>query len=237
MFDPLKTEWRSCASVVLDFEERQYLVTCKHVFSDAGVDPGPARIEISGSFTDMFGEPKNARDQVPQTSGYAFVGFGSEMSDIAVLALPRPVSGLHRLYLPNESEASQLVLGGDIGILGFPRVIPYSEGSDRFHTGGFVPAVQRGCVSAFGLQDVPKVYYLGVMNTFGFSGGPMFISGDRQNPTLFGLVSGIRPSKAEVLSDGGPTGYYVLENSGIMKATDVSHALDAIKENPIGPRL
>ncbi len=236
-FDPEHAEWRSGASVAVDIDGGQYLVTCRHIFRDLDVESASVKLEISASLQHMFGTPDNRRTDVRSLSGYSFVGFGSDDSDVAVLALSDSIKQLHAMHLPGEKGAAQAILGGDVGILGFPDVIPMNPDAMRLHTGGFIPAVQRGCVSYFGFGDRPTRIYLGVMNSLGFSGGPVYTSDNGRRTTLLGIVEGFRTRRNPVLANYEETGEYVLENSGIMTATDISHALDAVRENPIGPRV
>ncbi len=237
VLDSTREELISGASVIVDDEGRQYLVTCRHIFEGHDIENERVNLGLSASLEHMFESPQEDRGAQAVATKYSFVGFGTQGSDIAVLALPGPVRDLQRIRLPEEEGATGLILGGDIGILGFPAVIPMHPEAMRLHTGGFVPAVQRGCVSYFGFDDAPKKIYLGVMNALGFSGGPVFSSTDGRNTTLHGIVEGFRTRRNPVMKNYKETSAYVLENTGIMTATTISHALDTIRANPIGPTL
>ena len=219
-------------------DDRQYLVTCKHVFKDPlngldlDVESEYVELKISASFEDI--RKTEQSDQSIDRLSYRFVGFGSQGSDIAVLAIESALDNLHDIQIFGESGAASIVLGGEVGLLGFPSAIPMGDTSLKMHTGGFVPAVQRGYVSYFGDGDSPKVFYIAAMNSCGFSGGPVYVGEPGAGATLCGIVAGYRPQHKSVLQEGEETGMYVLGNTGIMTATYISHAIDAIRANPIG---
>ena len=241
-FDPVEEDWHTAASVVIDLDGKQYLVTCKHIFKDAksglnlDIEKEDVELRISASFEDI-GKSGQGGQSIDQPLPYSFVGFGSEGSDIAVLANKPALGNLLDIRLFGEEESAKISLGGEVGILGFPEVIPIGPESARLGTSGLLPAVQRGYISYFRDGDSPRVVYIGAMNSRGFSGGPAYVRDPRVGATLVGIVGSYRPHRNPVLKDGKETKMYVSENTGIMTATYIKHAIDAIQANPIGLSL
>jgi hypothetical protein len=200
----------------IDIEGRQYLITAKHVVARISEN---AQIGIfnDGAFH-MFGTK--------------VVGLGIGAVDIAVLALSQQISAT--LPLPPIS-GSQLTVGQDLYFLGFP----YAMGTDSssINANYPFPFVKKAILSAFGLdRDGTSWFYLDGHNNKGFSGGPVVFStpGGSEGLVVAGVVSGFFPWPEPITQNGKATSLSYNDNTGIMIAFDIRHAVDLIKANPIG---
>jgi hypothetical protein len=157
---------------------------------------------------------------------------GDEKVDLVVLAARNPI-----LSGPPPSPsigASGAQFGGDCSFLGFPY-----GGGWRAPVAGrgtvWLPFVKHCTISGHYIDQ--GIWVLDGINNDGFSGGPVvFQSGQQQR--IMGVISAWRQEPVEVAyaSSTPPLPKATVQvNSGFIIAFDISHAMDLIRKNPIGP--
>ena len=201
----------------VDVDGKQYLCTAKHCLKN-----------FHGESIELFHEGKWKNLEV------RFVGFGLEDTDISVLA---PKIQLSPSY-PLPPTAADLIFGQDVYFLGFPYglQIEVRELNRLFP----LPLVKRAAISSF-YGEKQKNILLDGHNNPGFSGGPVvFTKGGRPEGELrvAAVISGYRfESESVFAKEGKETLLRVRTNTGIILSYDIKHALDAIRENPIGSEI
>jgi hypothetical protein len=122
----------------------------------------------------------------------------------------------------------------------------------------WAPFVKRCTLSASMVQNGMTVFVLDGINNLGFSGGPV-VTGNGTSLDVFAVVSSFHAEPLEVLPAPEPGQAYVSpippppplpgqkskqqprqvveSNSGLILAYDITPALKAIHDNPIGPPL
>jgi len=96
------------------------------------------------------------------------------------------------------------------------------------------PMVKKAIISGFGPKDGLDYFWLDGHNNSGFSGGPIVLADSSQIPQIIGVVSGYQVAPEPILHEGQRTPYYYDYNTGIIKAFNIKHAIDAIRQMPIG---
>ncbi|WP_445144379.1 S1 family peptidase [Dyella sp. Tek66A03] len=208
----------------VDHEGRQYIVTAKHVVGDF---PGTGRIEIA------------------QSAGWLslpvrLVGFGQHGADIAVLATEQPISPP---ALPCPPDSTGLSVGQDTFFLGFPfgmrTDIPGINGPFP------LPLVKKACVSTMtGDAHTLHTFLLDGINNLGFSGAPVvfYPPNGPAELRIAAVISGYQWNAAPIHFRNNATGalsdqqtaLVMKENTGIVIAYSIVHAVQAIEANPIG---
>jgi hypothetical protein len=214
----LKYKLATGTCFTLDIDDRQYIVTARHVIS--GINDGD---EIA-----MFHNGNWLSSDV------RVVGLGSidDISDdIAVLSIKYRMSP----PMPMEATSAGLIFGQDVYFLGFP----YGLYTDTDVMRGFpLPLVKKAIVSGrIGSSGRPEIFLLDGHNNPGFSGGPVvFTKPGRTRPDykVLGVVSGYRLHEGDVYLNGKPTGLKHAENSGTIIAPSIKRATEMIIANPIG---
>ena len=212
----------SGTAFVIDRDDRQYLITARHVVPD--IAPRSA-IEIF-------------HDRQWKTIQIEVVGAGAGQADVAVLACPL------RLVPPHVLEASSagLMYGQQVYFLGFP--FGWDSGAENLNREFPIPFVKAGIVSAMSFGEASLIY-IDAHGNQGFSGGPVVyelhgtsetalrvagIVAEAPTPLLRPVVDSLgRPLTA----DEEPIAYFA-ENQGIVVAISIRHATDLIDANPIG---
>lgn len=194
----------------IDLENRQYLVTAKHVVRDFGPEQ-PLEVFANGAWTPV--------------AAY-LVGHGSEDIDVSVLAPHAPMSPPN---LPIEASSDGVVYGQDTYFLGFPYGVLSTV--EFAGTGYPLPLVKKALLSTFS----GNVYLLDGHNNPGFSGGPVIFGRNQALPTnVAAVVSGYRFSPEPVFLDQAATALTYRQNTGIVIAYKIELALELVRENPIG---
>ena len=205
----------SCFTI--DVDDKQYLCTAKHCLRN-----------FCGKSIELFHEEKW------KTLDVDFVGYGSKDSDICVLSAKIQLSPTH----PLPPTMAGLVIGQDAYFLGFPYGIQIEVGKvNRLFP---FPLVKRATISAIRFQE-QKIILLDGHNNPGFSGGPVVFlkPGSAKNElNVAGIISSYRFEPSPVLDENDKeTSLKVRTNTGIIHSYAINHALDAIKENPIGAEI
>lgn len=198
---------------------RQFLVTAKHVLEGSSVE----ELFVSR-------EEKNVK-----LDGATIKR--SESADVAVIALPKPISP----DLPLSLVERDVIVSQDVYFLGFPvsrslkngnrPVLLFTPGT-KLNAGFPIPLVKKAIVSGVRFDESLKktVYFLDGINTPGFSGGPV-IASDPKTPKVFAIISGYMPLAGDVVdSPGGKaTGLYEM-NTGIVVAHGIEFANELIDQ-------
>ncbi len=201
----------------IDVDDKQYLCTAKHCLNN-----------FSGESIELFHENQWKTLEVD------IVGYGSKESDICVLSAKIQLSP----PLPLPPTMADLVIGQDAYFLGFPYGIQIEAGKlNRLFP---LPLVKRATVSAISFEE-QKIILLDGHNNPGFSGGPVvFVKpGNAKNELrVAGIISSFRFEPSPVLDENDKeTSLKVRTNTGIVHSYAINHALDVIKENPVGVKI
>ena len=208
---------------VLDRDDRQYLVTARHVVR--GVTTGESISVFHG------GQWK----QIP----IKVVGIGVGAPDIAVLAAPVQLAPAESL----EASSDGLAYAQDVHFLGFP--FGWDGGGEDVNLDHPLPFIKAGIVSSIKHTDATRIY-IDAHGNPGFSGGPVAFAKENDpqkviriagvvaespRPNLRSVVD--RSGKRLVDEDGEPIAYFA-ENQGFVIAFGINHATDLINKNPTG---
>ncbi len=201
----------------IDFKDHQYLITARHVAS--GVT-NYCEIEWERGWRPL---------------PVSLVGHCTSEVDISVLYAQQ---NLPRMLLPEWKSPEfepDLKLGEAIRFYGFPYGLSTSRGTETVP----VPLVKSGIVSGFhgdAALGPTSSFWIDGHNNPGFSGGPLVsIRGDSYK--VAGVISGYLPHEEKVLPLSAdevhmPFGR-VIQNSGILLAWNIQHAVDVIAKSAI----
>ena len=176
----------------IDIDNKQYLVTAKHVVQAFG----PAvELEIFENET---------WSSIPAK----LVAHHPGDVDISVLAPAKPLSPSN---LPIIASSEGLIYGQDVFFLGFPYGVLSQV---IFGKSGYpLPLVKKATFSSL----AGNIYLLDGHNNPGFSGSPVIFSQGNGPPThVGGIISGYRFSQEPVFLDKTATTYTYRENTGII---------------------
>lgn len=192
----------------IEHNERQYLVTAKHVLPDAR---GPNVVDLEGPETHE------------QLSVEALPGVPDDV-DVAVIPLAEPLTE----QLPVVPSSDGMILGQDCYFMGYPYGLGLGA-VDRPE----LAFVKKAIVSASTRsRSGVMLWYLDGHNNPGFSGGPVVYynaAKGTQETRIAGVVSGYRIHHDEVEINGRLVpGAVVRANSGIVITTDIAQAIAAI---------
>ena len=198
----------------VDVDGKQYVLTARHIVSSMA---GPDMVHIQ-------------HENTWKSLDVELVGHGQEDIDVTVLAPPIQLSPTY----PLPTGIAGIVLSQDVYFLGFPYDLANDGGA--LNRNFPIPLVKKGILSAFQV-DGAKTLLLDGHNNPGFSGGPVVcqIVNDRSNElTAIGIVSGYHNEPKPIYVDQSETPFTYYDNTGIVVATSIDHALDLIQANPIG---
>jgi hypothetical protein len=196
----------------IEVDNRQYLITAKHVI---GSSASSGTIEIFHD-TNWVAGP------------YRLISVEPETVDIAVLALNQQLAGV----LPVALGIKGAFLSQEVFFVGFPFGL--SINGRAANSGYPLPLVKHGIIAGFSNGEGEPFIVDGINNP-GFSGGPVAIAQNPQNPNIIGVVSGYRASVEAVFQQGQRTAdLSVQSNTGLLVAFEIDYAIKAIQKNPIG---
>jgi hypothetical protein len=201
----------------IEVNNRQYLITAKHVVEGIGKK---GNIHI---FHDSQWKPLEVR-----------VVYCDETDiDIVVLILPFQLSPSSNIKTTEDG----ISLGQDIYFLGFPYEM-YSLADTNINGKFPFPFVKKGVISA--IKYPPAVWYVDGNSNRGFSGGPVVFFDVRDNsspaiPTIGAVASEYFSEQAVVKDVKQNKIVRINVGSGILKAYGIHYALDAIAKKPEGP--
>jgi len=196
----------------VDVDNRQYLVSAKHILGAA-----------EGSFSiDLYHE--NGWKQLPvKLTGH------SADSDISIVAAET------RLIPPDlnaEASSEDMIYGQTVYFLGFPYGL---FGNFPTVNNGFpLPFVKAATLSMIhGPSE--KMLYLDGINNVGFSGGPVaFQAGNTRDWRIAGVISGYVAAEETISLKNADTGLRYSANTGLIKAAPIDDAVSVITANPNG---
>lgn len=201
----------------IDIDQRQYLVTAKHVVPD-----------LSGEATIFILHNNDCWREV----NVRLVGHAPGEADISVLALPYRIAGAD-LTLP--ADAAGVFVGQEVFFLGFPFGLFGEMGAANNDYP--LPFIKRATVSCFehnqnGLHRI----FLDGNNNPGFSGGPVVFAfpGTREF-RVAAVISGYRYENQPVFHGTESLPLSTRHNTGIIFSYGIGYATSLVQQNPIGP--
>lgn len=197
----------------IEVDGRQYIITARHVVE--GISEGE---KLNLLHDNMW---KEIEIQI--------IGVGSDLIDISVLAPNQQVSP----SLPLPPDMGGLIYGQEAYFLGFPYGM---YGDVGLITQDWpLPFVKSAIVSCLFKKDDVVTILLDGYNNKGFSGGPVvFKEPNTIDFKVAGVISGYRFSDEPTFLEGQKTEISYRENTGIVIAYSIQHAVDLIKQNPKG---
>lgn len=212
----ISIDGNSGTAFAIDVDSRQYIVTARHLVEGIP-DASPIAIMHDGAW---------------KRTAVNLVGLGQDDIDVAVMA---PQIQLVPPGFPVNATCRGLAIGQDAYILGFPFGLSVKMGelNRKFP----LPFVKNCVIAACDFEtDGKHIMFLDGHANPGFSGGPVvFAETARPDDTMIcGVVSSYHCEEISVYNGAVKTSQTVGENTGIALAYGIKHALDLIRENPIG---
>jgi hypothetical protein len=202
--------------VVIDVDGRSYVVTARH-FAEAIKEQTDIHL---------------FHDKQWKTLPVKLVGHAAGEIDLSVLAPPLV---LCPPSVPLPPDMGGLIYGQDAYFLGFPYGSFGNVG--ELNRGLPLPFVRKAIVSCMehDPSGVRRVYLDG-HNNRGFSGGPVvFKEPGSQLFKLAAIVSGYRYSEEPIYQGEAKLPLSYRENTGIVLAYGIQHAVELARGNPVGP--
>lgn len=199
------------SSFTMECNGIQFLITAKHLFEPMGY-PTQTKINIL-----QDGGYKNYNVEIRYPN--------SPNIDIAIMKI-NPYQAITPFF-ENENTTSGMSLGQDVYFLGFPYNYDSLLQKSPFGNAP-IPFVKKACLSSVIKSGEDILLFLDGHNNPGFSGGPVcFSSTDKKTMTIAGVISGYRHSKQAIVDENdNPQPYYWKENTGIVYAYSIKHAVD-----------
>lgn len=200
----------------VDVDNRQYLITAKHVVEN---------ILKNDDITIFY---KNKWNTIRVTS----LACGNENTDVIVLVPPIVLSPPLEVSLSED----HMILSQDMYFLGFPYGI--TTDGKSVNRDFPVPFVKNAILSAIKKDGLNTILYLDGHNNPGFSGGPIaYHNYTTGKLSIAGVISGYRDDENRIIYKGYDTDLVAIGNSGIIIGYSLTPALDTIKNNSIGPEI
>ena len=198
----------------IDIDNKQYLVTAQHLVENCSKKDN-IKILHNNQWKDL---------------AVTLVGHGGNDFDISVFALNILLSPPN---LPLEPTLNGLIFGQDIYFLGYP----YKLFADIFDNNYPLAFIKKGIVSCI-IKDKYEIthLYLDAYDNPGFSGGPVVfkIPGDTEF-RVAGVIAKYKTEKEPIYDKEDEKTEFAYEyNTGITIAYGINHAIDIIRNNPIG---
>jgi hypothetical protein len=203
---------KSGAAFAIEVDERQYLITAKHVVPGIAKD-GQIMLFNSEALKNMI--------QVTPIM--------CEDTNIDLIVLVPPVRLAATKYLP--ATQSSAALGQEVFVFGFP--MGYYTSVQK----SIIPFVGKGIISAVDARNPAGIkLFLHTTAAHGFSGGPIVSIDQNDNkPRILGVISGYDSEDYPVFNGAVDTGLRAKVNPGIMYGYSIESAVAAIRKQPIGP--
>ena len=206
----------------IDIDGRQYIITAKHLLAK--------KAETACAYIYHANDWRDAKLHV--------VGHAPNGIDISVLASDFRLSG----DLPLPADSDGLTYGQDVYFLGFPygwHVDPGSITNDYP-----LPFVKKAIVSSIFRDSAGRhIIYLDGHNNHGFSGGPVVFQNGARDFQVAAVIAGYNYVKEPIYYDSTPLcsesqkTFFYKYNTGIVVTYGIKHAVEIIKQNPIGLKL
>jgi hypothetical protein len=193
-------------AVLLDRDERQYLVTARHL--TLGEPEEHFAVQLPPWYPDPIRHLTLKR-----------VGPSTSKADIAVFQLARPVAD-PKLHLPAGTDG--LVWTQEAYLLGYPLNL-----SGRLANGqAGIPIAKRGIVAAMDLGSDPPTIILDIVANPGLSGGPVVYRHEQSGElTVAGIVA------KNLAAPVNQERHAALGHAGLCIAVDIRVALSWINED------
>lgn len=217
----IRSEFGSGTAFTVRVDNRQYLVTARHVLDGDAAAPIPQESSLEVHRAGKW-----------WALPFKLVCITKDPSDIAVVALPQALVNFPEVELGTRG----LIYGQEVYFLGFPYGWQGDVGA--FNNDFPLPYVKRAIVSMLDRPSVPMLVLDGINNA-GFSGGPVTFRNQAGKWQIAAVVSGynsVRESVFEANTDR-PADYTVDQNTGLIDATPLESVLTSIRANAIGLQL
>lgn len=206
----IETTLGAGTAFTIDHEDRQYLVTAKHLLPKGETEP----------------EVRVRNRLASATIRFHPLAVDPPVADVAVTPLSE---ALTEGELPLPASVDGLAWSQQLYFLGYPYGL--ATNINTADPGDRVPFVKSGIWSAAGKVDGVYVIYVDGHNNPGFSGGPVVgfpPEGDALQ--VCGVVSGYRTERQPVYVGAERLEQFsATANTGIVIATGIQHVVDAIK--------
>ena len=198
----------------VDIEDRQYLVTAKHVVEG---------LQANTTLSVMHAGQWLALD-------IGDVWFSPTGADLALISPKRQLSPAHPLLV---GSAASFYLSQQIYFLGFPYGLRLDLGP--VNNDYPLPFVKTGIVSSFTAAGAgSQLIYCDAHNNPGFSGGPIVTVGANNQVHVIGVVSGFRHNDDPVMLNGDATGLTYRANTGLVIGYGLKEAIEQVNNAPSG---
>lgn len=211
----LTTDLGAGTAFTITDEGTQYLVTARHLLPESETTP---TVRLANRFI-------IASQGGPVSLELPLLPVEPDGADVAVAPLPEPLTP----DLSLVASPDGMVMSQQVYFLGFPFGLALQlRAGDDTQRSAFV---KQAIISAGARIDGVQVLYLDGLNNPGFSGGPVVGRHFQTGAThVFGVISGYRQEHqpvyvgTEKLDDVSAPA-----NTGIVVATQINHATDAIE--------
>ncbi|MFA7327310.1 MAG: serine protease [Candidatus Kapaibacterium sp.] len=196
----------------IDVQNKQYLVTAKHVI-DGFQNGNLIELYYNGNW---------------ETLSANIVGH-HDYADVSVITVNQILA-----RLPLVPDAGGITYGQDTYFLGFPYMIQDERGS-KINRNFPMPLVKKATLSAIISDQVGSYLLLDGYNNPGFSGGPVVFKMQHTNEfKVAAIISGYKYVDEPTYQQNQQTPIIYRANTGIIIANNIDYALELIKINPIG---
>ena len=200
----------------IEVDNKQYLITAKHNLPEVK----ESKVDI-----ELFHNKKWKKLTLN------IINLDNPDVDIIVLVPPIQLSPV----LPFEPSLSNAIISQDVFFLGFPYMLNFDTG-EKINRKFPLPFIKKGILSAIDSSNTKAIIlYVDGHNNPGFSGGPIvFWDKKIKKYKVGGVIKGYKQEKSKVFNKNLDTGLQTYTNTGIILGYSIKHAVEAIKNNPIG---
>jgi hypothetical protein len=199
----------------IDYDNKQYLVTAKHVISDLE-DNDQVEIYFNSNWVKV-----NVR----------LVGH-HEHADISVFCIDTLLAKAKM-----EPISHGIIYGQDTYFLGFPYRLQ-DENSSQINRNFPIPLVKKATLSFITQDEFGSYLILDGINNPGFSGGPVVFTEPNKNEyKVAAVISGYKSATEPTYHQDQQTPITVKANTGLIIAYNISQAIELIEKNPIGKEI
>lgn len=196
---------------------KQFLITARHIFEECGF---PNFMQVSFCLGDMNLVKVNVNVYYHK----------NQFVDIAIME-PENNAFLTKTFNAPNYTTKGLIWGQDVFFLGFPygKYLNIAKPNNE----NPIPFIKKACMSGMLKENEVNHLLLDGINNEGFSGGPVCFK--FCNTTEFyiaGVISGYEYTYnyLETIDSECKYDSYIKTNTGIIFATDISHALEIIEQ-------
>jgi S1-C subfamily serine protease len=196
----------------IDYDDRQYLVTAKHVIDNLK-DNDTVEIYFNGNWT---------------KTSVRLVGH-HKTADISVFCID-----IVLCKFKMEPSSGGIIYGQDTYFLGFPYQLQ-GEYSSQINRNFPIPLVKKATLSCIAKDNTGSYFLLDGINNPGFSGGPVVFTEPKTSEyKVAAVISGFKSIDEPTFIQNQQTQISFRANTGIIVAYDIENAIELIKQNPIG---